>query len=38
MFNGRIAGEFTRAEATEQRILASAMGQREEPVSESNIE
>jgi len=38
MFNGEIAGEFTRAEATEERILGSAMGQREEPISERNIE
>jgi ABC-type sugar transport system ATPase subunit len=26
MFDGRITGEFTRADATEERILASAMG------------
>jgi ABC-type sugar transport system ATPase subunit len=38
MFNGEIAGEFTRAEATEERILGSAMGQKEEPISERNIE
>jgi ABC-type sugar transport system ATPase subunit len=38
MFDGRIAGEFTRAEATEERILASAMGHREESTTERNIE
>jgi ABC-type sugar transport system ATPase subunit len=38
MFGGRIAGEFTRAEATEERILASAMGHREESTTERNIE
>jgi ABC-type sugar transport system ATPase subunit len=38
MFEGRIAGEFTRAEATEERILASAMGQSGESITERNIE
>jgi ABC-type sugar transport system ATPase subunit len=34
MHNGRITGEFSRTEASEERILASAMGQSDEPVSE----
>jgi ABC-type sugar transport system ATPase subunit len=38
MFDGRIAGEFTRAEATEERILASAMGHRQESTTERKIE
>jgi ABC-type sugar transport system ATPase subunit len=38
MLDGRISGEFTRAEATEERILASAMGHRAEPITERNIE
>jgi ABC-type sugar transport system ATPase subunit len=38
MFDGSIAGEFTRAEATEERILASAMGQQAESTTERNIE
>jgi ABC-type sugar transport system ATPase subunit len=38
MLDGRITGEFTHAEATEERILASAMGHRAEPITERNIE
>jgi ABC-type sugar transport system ATPase subunit len=38
MFDGRMAGKFTRAEANEERILASAMGQREESMAERKIE
>jgi ABC-type sugar transport system ATPase subunit len=38
MFNGRVGGEFTRAEATEERILASAMGQKENSVTENKLE
>jgi ABC-type sugar transport system ATPase subunit len=38
MFNGEIAGEFTRAEATEERILARAMGQKRERNSERSME
>jgi ABC-type sugar transport system ATPase subunit len=34
MHNGRITAEFSRTEASEERILASAMGQSDEPVSE----
>jgi len=34
MHDGRITGEYSRREATEERILASAMGQSEEPISE----
>ena len=33
MHNGRISGEFTRLEASQERILASAMGQPDQPVS-----
>jgi ABC-type sugar transport system ATPase subunit len=38
MHNGRIAGQFTRGKASEERILASAMGQRDDPVSEGTIQ
>jgi len=31
MHNGRITGEYSRREASEERILASAMGQSDEP-------
>jgi ABC-type sugar transport system ATPase subunit len=34
MHKGRITGEYTRGEASEERILASAMGQSEEAVAE----
>ena len=34
MHNGRITGEYSRHEASEERILASAMGHPEEPVAE----
>ncbi len=37
MHNGKITGEYSRQEASEERILASAMGQPEEPVSEGTI-
>jgi ABC-type sugar transport system ATPase subunit len=38
MHNGRITGEYSRREASEERILASAMGQPDEPVSERTIQ
>jgi ABC-type sugar transport system ATPase subunit len=38
MFDGRVTGEFTRAEATEERILASAMGQNGESITDRNVE
>jgi len=40
MHNGRITGEYARREASEERILASAMGRPDESESESerNIE
>jgi ribose transport system ATP-binding protein len=37
MHNGRITGEYARREATEERILASAMGQPDEATSERTI-
>ena len=38
MHNGRITDEFSRQEATEARILASAMGRLEQPVSKGAIQ
>jgi ABC-type sugar transport system ATPase subunit len=38
MHNGRITGEYARREASEERILASAMGRPDESESERNIE
>jgi ABC-type sugar transport system ATPase subunit len=34
MHNGRISGEFSRLEASEERILTSAMGRSDQPVSD----
>ena len=38
MHNGRITGEYSRRQASEERILASAMGRPDEPLSERNIQ
>jgi ABC-type sugar transport system ATPase subunit len=38
MHNGAISGEFSRLEASEERILASAMGHTDQPVAERSGE
>jgi ABC-type sugar transport system ATPase subunit len=38
MHDGRISGEFSRLEANEERILASAMGHPDQPVSDRTVQ
>jgi ABC-type sugar transport system ATPase subunit len=38
MHDGRISGEFSRLEANEERILASAMGHPDQPVSDRIVQ